>query len=89
MNKNFIVEYVKSKINSSEENKSLIQQIEDAKIEMECAWEVFNYVSDPKLIEVAIYAEQAARTKYEYLLCEAKKNGVKRSYDEVFLKLCK
>ncbi|GKU27379.1 YaaL family protein [Clostridium folliculivorans] len=88
MNKNFILEYVKNKIDSSKEKNDLLRQIEDARLELEWAWEVFNYVNDPKLIEVAIFSEQAARTRYEFLISEAKRFGIK-SDTTLNLRVCK
>jgi hypothetical protein len=88
MNKNFILEYVKNKIDSSKEKNELLRQIENARLELEWAWEVFDYVNDPKLIEVAIFSEQAARTKYEFLISEAKRIGIKAD-NTLNLRICK
>ncbi|QAA30272.1 MULTISPECIES: DUF2508 family protein [Clostridium] len=88
MNKNFILEYVRNKIDSSKEKNELLRQIENARLELEWAWEVFDYVNDPKLIEVAIFSEQAARTKYEFLISEAKRIGIKAD-NTLNLRICK
>lgn len=89
MNKKFIVEYVMNKIHDSKEKQDLLDQIEEARMQLHEVREIFDYVSDPKLIEFAIYSEQAARTRYEYLLTEARKKGIKISYEYVFLNQCK
>ena len=39
---------------------------------MEAAESMFNSVNDPKLIEAAIYREEAAKKKFDYLLSIAK-----------------
>jgi len=45
---------------------------------MEVARALFNSVSDPKLIELAIHEEDVARTRYDYLINMAKKRCLKR-----------
>ena len=42
---------------------------------------MFNYVSDPKLIEAAIYREDAAKKKFEYLLSLAKEKQMNKKID--------
>lgn len=76
MNKNFIVEYLRSIIGYRSENKDLLMAIENAKAEMEIASSIFENVEDPLLIEVAIYAEQAAKKRYAYLVNQAKKKRI-------------
>lgn len=77
MNKNFIVKYLRGVIGYRSEKRDLLMAIEGAKAEMEIANSIFENVEDPLLIEVAIYAEQAARKRYAYLVDQAKKKGVK------------
>ncbi|GIM29335.1 hypothetical protein CPJCM30710_20010 [Clostridium polyendosporum] len=89
MNKKFIIEYVMNRIDDSKEKQDLLNQIEEARIQLNEIREIFDYVSDPKLIEFAIYSEQAARTRYEYLLTEARKKGIKIGYEYIFLNQCK
>lgn len=76
MNKNFIVEYLKSVIGYRSEKKALLMAIESAKAKMEITNCVFENVEDPFLIEVAIFEEQAARKRYEYLINQAKKKNI-------------
>lgn len=78
MNKNLIVEFLMGKIDYSKEDKQIIDSIEQAKAEMEVASCMFENVSDPKLIEVAIYSEEAAKKRYEYLLGIAKERELTR-----------
>lgn len=48
---------------------------------MQIAQCMFNYVSDPKLIEAAIYREDAAKKKFEYLLSLAKEKQMNKKID--------
>lgn len=48
------------------------QAIAEAKYEWEFAQSYFESVSDPELVEYAIYNQTAAQKKYEYLLKQAK-----------------
>ncbi|WP_194192088.1 YaaL family protein [Clostridium chrysemydis] len=75
MNSKFLGEYFKWGKIESEEDK-LLAEIEQSKAEMEIAASVFNNVRDPLLVEVAIYAEKAAKKRYEYLIEVAKKNHI-------------
>lgn len=76
MNKNFIVEYLRSIIGYRSEKKELLMAIESAKAKMEITSSVFENVEDPLLIEVAIYEEQAAKKRYAYLVDQAKKKNI-------------
>jgi len=78
MNKNLIVEFLMGKIDYSKEEQEIIDSIEEAKEEMKVASCMFDNVSDPKLIEVAIYTQEAAKKRYEYLLSLAKKREITR-----------
>ena len=53
-------------------SNKLLEEIQDSIIEMEAAESMFNSVNDPKLIEAAIYREEAAKRKFDYLLSVAK-----------------
>lgn len=48
------------------------QAIAEAKHEWEFAQSYFDSVSEPELVEYAIYNQTAAQKKYEYLLKQAK-----------------
>lgn len=50
----------------------ILEAIQEAIIELEVAESMFNSVDDPKLIEAAIYREEAAKMKFDYLLSVAK-----------------
>ncbi|MEG0857585.1 MAG: DUF2508 family protein [Terrisporobacter sp.] len=81
MNKNFILELLMRKIDYSKEDQEIIESIEEAKLEMKVASCMFENVSDPKLIEVAIYSQEVAKRRYEYLLSLAKKREITRKVE--------
>ncbi|MDV4149551.1 DUF2508 family protein [Clostridium sp. AL.422] len=60
------------------EDIAILKDIEEAIKEMEVARALFNSVSDPKLIELAIHEEDVARTRYEYLINMAKSKELRR-----------
>lgn len=53
-------------------SEKVIEEIQESIREMEAAESIFNSVNDPKLIEAAIYREEAAKKKFDYLLSIAK-----------------
>lgn len=61
---------------SREDTTGLMVAIERAKEEMQYADSYFESVSDPDLIDHAIYYREAARKKYAYLLKLAKREGL-------------
>jgi len=88
MNKNKIIEYVIGKMSQDKNNKDLlgdelIREVEYTLIEIETARIMFNTVDDPKLIEVAIYSEEIAKQRFDYLLSIAKKRGVSVSNEYI------
>ena len=50
-------------------------------LEIEAAQSMFDYVSDPKLIEAAIYREDAAKKKFEYLISLAKEKRLSKTIE--------
>lgn len=58
--------------NNDKINPEIIREIHNVIMEMEVAEAMFNSVSDPKLIEAAIYREEAAKKKFDYLLSLAR-----------------
>ena len=50
--------------------------IENTKLEIETARNLFNIVYDENLIEMAIYLEEAAKKRLEYLIALAKEKGM-------------
>ena len=53
-------------------SEKVLEEIQESIREMEAAESMFNSVNDPKLIEAAIYREEAAKKKFDYLLSIAK-----------------
>ena len=83
MNKNIILDLLfkdmdKNKREYSDEDITLLNNIQETVKEMEVARDLFNAVSDPKLIELAIHAEDAARTRYDYLISIAKSKDLRK-----------
>ena len=57
------------------ENKvsiKILNEIQESIMEMEAAEAMFNNVNDSKLIEAAIYRQEAAKKSFDYLLSIAK-----------------
>ena len=55
----------------------LMEDIENVKTELCCAYNRFEMAADPKLTEAAIYHILSLRAKYDYLIREVKALGVK------------
>ena len=53
-------------------SEKVLEEIQESIREMEAAESMFNSVNDPKLIEAAIYREEAAKKKFDYLLSISK-----------------
>ncbi len=60
----------------SEEHKVLLRNLYQAKYELECATQNFDYATDPMLIDMYIYQIKACQAKYRYLLNSAKEKGI-------------
>lgn len=76
MNKKNIVEYLMNKADAPDMYAKLLEDMEIAKMEINVARSMFNNVNDEKLIEVAIYSENVARKRYDYLLSIARERGI-------------
>ena len=61
----------------SQEQKLLLKAIEQAVEDLNSARIFFENANDPRLVDVAIYQEEAARAKYGYLIYQAKQKGLK------------
>lgn len=74
MDREIILELVSKKIDTKDtEAMEILKCIDEAKLEIEVAREMFQFVSDPRLVEAAIYKEDSAIKRYEYLIALAKK----------------
>ena len=58
--------------NNDKVSDKVLREIQASIREMEAAESMFNSVDAPKLIEAAIYREEAAKRKFDYLLSVAK-----------------
>lgn len=76
MNKLNILEYILKSLRKDIYEDELINEIEYALIEIETARNMFDNVDDSKLIDVAIYSEDAAVKRFEHLLKKAKEKGI-------------
>ena len=83
MNKNRILGYILDKTEVIDVNQQLIEDMEIAKMEMDVARSMFNNVNDSALIEVAIYSEDVARKRYDYLLSIAREKGISVGCDYI------
>jgi hypothetical protein len=83
MNKRNIVEYLMYKTDNPNMYAKLLEDMEVAKMEINAARSMFNNVNDDDLIEVAIYSENVARKRYDYLLSIARKKGIRVGTDYI------
>jgi hypothetical protein len=56
--------------------RELLEAVHAARQEWHAAQSYFESVSDPELVDYAIYKIEAAKRKYMYLLKEARKEGL-------------
>lgn len=69
-------------INKEKDKQKLINEINRAKLEVETAEHFFQIVSDPELVDVAIYELEAKKSRYRYLIKVAKDKGIKKTLQE-------
>lgn len=82
MNKKAILDFILLKYEDDDKiSKEIIEDIKKTVMEIEIAQAMFNSVSDPKLVEVAIYREEAAKRKFEYLISIAKEKRINNDMD--------
>ena len=60
----------------SDNDSELLQAVVQAQREWETAKKIFETVTDPDLVDYAIYRVQAAQKRYTYLLRQAKEEGI-------------
>lgn len=68
------------------EQKNLLLAIQEARHEWRQCSEYFDVVNEPELIDYAIYKEAAAKSRYIYLLMQAKKMDIRMNAYEECLK---
>lgn len=71
-----------NKFTKDKEKEKIITEIRRAQMDVSTAENFFQVVSDPQLIDVAIYELEAKKSRYQYLLKVAKEKGVKKSLKE-------
>ena len=76
MNRKKIIEILLSTTKYTDEQKDIIMQLEEAKLEWESSKEYFQVVDDPKLVDYAIYREDQSKSRYIYFLLEARRKDV-------------
>jgi Protein of unknown function (DUF2508) len=76
MDRKKIIEILFSTLKYTQEQKDIITQLEEAKIEWESAKQYFQVADDPKLIDYAIYREDQSKARYIYFLLEARRKNV-------------
>lgn len=82
MNKKAILDFILLRYENDDKiSKEIIEDIKATIMEMEIAQSMFNSVSDPKLVEAAIYREEAAKRKFEYLISLAKEKRINNNMD--------
>jgi len=61
---------------------NLLDAVEEARAEWISAQKYFESVTDPDLVDHAIYLVEAAQRKYMYLLKRARQEGIKLEFSE-------
>lgn len=77
MDKGKVVRYLMNRLDYTKEQRDIIEAIADARQELQIAIAYFDMVNESKLIDYAIYMENAATARYTYLLSEARRLEVK------------
>lgn len=75
----------KKNLKQDVENIKIIKEIKVAQLEIKNAENFFQFVSDPELIDVAIYDLEAKKSKYSYLIKVAKEKGIKNSLESCLI----
>ncbi|SNX53827.1 DUF2508 family protein [Thermoanaerobacterium sp. RBIITD] len=73
---NFFKEISATKENIGDENTALINEVKNTMRQLKDAEMYFQNVTDPDLVDQAIYNLESLRKKYIYLIKKAKENGI-------------
>lgn len=74
MNKSSILDFLLIRYEKDRSvSEEVLKQLREAINEMESARSLFNTTNDPRLIEAAIYKEESAKKRFDYLFKIAKK----------------
>ncbi|WP_300381262.1 DUF2508 family protein [Clostridium sp.] len=75
----FLMQEIESnKIKYTEEDLLLFEAINESIVEMQTAQSLFNSVSDPNLIDLAIHTEDVAKSRYNFLIGLAKERSLRK-----------
>lgn len=72
MKTNLNMDFEATKVNNESEEEKLLKNIEIAKRALQNAYNNFDVVTDPDLIDSCIYEVKAKQMKYQYLISQAK-----------------
>lgn len=72
----------RNKSDKDKEKQKLMTEIKRAQTDVKTAEHFFQFVSDPELVDVAIYDLEAKKSRYRYLIRVAKEKGIKKSLQE-------
>lgn len=83
MNNNIVLKFLMQEVENNKDKYTdddllLFEAINESIMEMEVAQSLFNSVSDPNLIDLAIHTEDVARSRYNYLIALAKKRALRK-----------
>jgi hypothetical protein len=83
MSNNIVLKFLMQEVENNknkytEDDLLLFEAINESIMEMEVAQSLFNSVSDPNLIDLAIHTEDVARCRYNYLIALAKKRSLRK-----------
>ena len=71
----------------NKEKQDLVKEIKKAYLDVKSAEIFFQNVIEPELIDVAIYELEARKSRYSYLLKQAKQKGATYNCSEDFIKV--
>ena len=57
------------------QERQLQQELCSTGLELKAAYDKFNYVSEPELVEASVYEISALKARYSYLLRQIKEGG--------------
>ena len=72
----------KKKIEKELEKENIIKEIKKAQVDVITAEKFFQLVSEPELVDVAIYNLEAKKSRYRYLIKIAKEKRIQKSLKE-------
>lgn len=86
MVKKKITKLLNNKMNYDLDQKYIIDAIEEARKELQLCRDYFEIVNEPDLIDYAIYKEAAAKSRYTYLLSQAKKLNIRINEFDMYIR---